>query len=61
MGISEGGATVADSVAAERIRKVFAKNVAILGLGKTESDDPQSALYRQIRTVDDLDRITKDF
>jgi predicted Zn-dependent protease len=45
----------------ERLKKMLIKNVGILVSQHPENDDPKSAFYRGIRSVDDLDAIQRDF
>ena len=55
------GEGASDDVLIERLKKLFAKNVGILAQGKSDNDDPESALYRNIRGVEDLDKMNKDY
>jgi predicted Zn-dependent protease len=44
-----------------RLRKMVTKNIGIMYFGLAVSDNPRSALFRNILGVDDLDRMTDDF
>jgi len=50
-----------DALLRSRLRKMVTKNVGIMYFGLPFSDNPKSALYRNILGVDDLDRMTEDF
>jgi predicted Zn-dependent protease len=44
-----------------RLRKMVTKNIGIMYFGLPASENPRSALFRNILSVDDLDRMTEDF
>ena len=50
-----------DALLRSRLRKMVTKNVGIMYFGLPASDNPKSALYRNILGVDDLDRMSEDF
>ena len=45
----------------QRLRKMIAKNIGIMYFGLPASDNPRSALFRNILGVEDLDRMTEEF
>jgi predicted Zn-dependent protease len=44
-----------------RLRKMVAKNIGIMYFGLPASDNPRSALFRNVLGLDDLDRMTEEF
>jgi predicted Zn-dependent protease len=44
-----------------RLRKMVTKNIGIMYFGLPASDNPRSAMFRNILGVDDLDRMTDEF
>lgn len=50
-----------DTLLRSRLRKMVTKNLGIMYFGLPASENPRSALFRNILGVDDLDRMTEDF
>ena len=50
-----------DALLRQRLRKMMAKNIGIMYFGLPASDNPRSALFRNVLGVDDLDRMTEEF
>lgn len=44
-----------------RLRKMISKNIGIIYYGLPTSNNPRSAMFRNILGVDHLDRLTEDF
>ena len=55
------GAVPHEILLRSRLRKMVTKNIGIMYFGLPASDNPRSALFRNILSVDDLDRMTEDF
>lgn len=55
------GAAPNEILLRSRLRKMVTKNIGIMYFGLPASDNPRSALFRNILGVDDLDRMTEDF
>jgi predicted Zn-dependent protease len=55
------GARPDDALLRSRLRKMITKNIGIMYYGRPASDNPRSALFRNILGVDDLDRMTEEF
>ena len=47
-----------EALLAERFEKILAKNVGVLFLGMPLNDNPKSVMYRNVLSLDDLDRMT---
>jgi predicted Zn-dependent protease len=50
-----------DALLQSRLRKMLTKNIGIMYFGLPASENPRSALFRNILGVDDLDRMSEDF
>jgi predicted Zn-dependent protease len=50
-----------DALLRSRLRKMITKNIGIMYFGLPASDNPKSALFRNVLGVDDLDRMTEEF
>lgn len=55
------GATPNEELLRSRLRKMVMKNIGVLYYDLPLSNDPRSAMYRNILGVDDLDRMTENF
>jgi predicted Zn-dependent protease len=45
----------------KRLRKAVTKYVGILYFGKPANDNPRSVLYDDVKSIEDLDRMSEDF
>ena len=50
-----------DALLRQRLRKMIVKNIGIMYFGLPASDNPRSALFRNVLGVEDLDRMTEEF